>query len=166
MKTMVIYDSLHGNTGMIGQAIGDGLAEALAAPESVDVRQLSKTQPDQLAGLDLLVVGAPTHGCRPSPPAREFLKRIPANALKDVKIAAFDTRFDMDKMDSYRFVGKVLDFLGYAAPRISSSLEKNGGEVVMPPEGFFVEDTEGPLEDGELERAMEWGREIVAKTRG
>jgi len=30
----------------------------------------------------------------------------------------------------------------------------------MPPEGFFVNGTEGPMKEGELERAAEWTKQI------
>lgn len=163
MKAMVIYDSLHGNTEKIARAIGDGLSGALAAPGSVDVVAVGDVQPEQLAGLDLLLVGGPTHGSRPSPPMHEFLNRIPAGGLAGVKIAAFDTRTDMDKLEgTTRFFGKIFDRFGYAAPKISSSLEKKGGQEIKPAEGFFVKDTEGPLFDGELERAEDWARQILA----
>jgi len=46
---------------------------------------------------------------------------------------------------------------GYAAPRIAEQLEKAGGTLIAPAEGFFVVDKEGPLRDGELERAAAWG---------
>jgi hypothetical protein len=51
---------------------------------------------------------------------------------------------------------------GYAAKPISDKLEGKGGEVVMPPEGFYVEGVEGPLQEGELERAADWARQIIA----
>lgn len=31
----------------------------------------------------------------------------------------------------------------------------------MPPAGFFVNGKEGPLKEGELERAAEWARQIL-----
>ena len=34
--------------------------------------------------------------------------------------------------------------------------------LVVPPEGFFIKDKEGPLKDGELERATAWGAQIMA----
>jgi hypothetical protein len=51
---------------------------------------------------------------------------------------------------------------GYAAKPISKGLGKKGGEAVVPPEGFFVEGMEGPLMEGELGRAEEWARTILA----
>jgi hypothetical protein len=50
---------------------------------------------------------------------------------------------------------------GFAAERIAAQLKKAGGNLIVSPEGFFVEDTEGPLKPGELERAAEWARSIL-----
>ncbi len=47
---------------------------------------------------------------------------------------------------------------GYAAPRIVEALKKKGGNLVVPPEGFLVKDREGPLKEGELERAATWAK--------
>ena len=59
-------------------------------------------------------------------------------------MAAFDTRFKADEQKSIitRFVVKTG---GYAAKRIADQLKKAGGVVIVPPEGFYVIDTEGPL---------------------
>jgi flavodoxin len=161
MKTLVIYDSLFGNTEKVACAIGDGLAEGLAASGSVRVLPVGEVLADQLSGWDLLVVGGPTHGSHPSPPMREFLDRIPNGALTGVQVAAFDTRTDMETLTgALRLFGKFLNRLGYAAPKISSDLATKGGQVILPPEGFIVEDKEGPLRAGELERAVSWGRQI------
>jgi flavodoxin len=162
MNTLLIYDSRYGNTEKIAAAIGDGLAESLGASGSLQVVPVGEAYADQLAGGDLLIVGAPTHGSNPSPPMHDFLQRIPEGALAGVKVAAFDTRTDMDTLTgALRLFGKFLDRLGYAAPKIEFSLEKKGGQVVTPAEGFIVLDKEGPLLDGELERAKAWGRQIV-----
>jgi flavodoxin len=166
MKAMVVYDSRYGNTERIAHAIGAGLSDALGAAVSVAVVDVSVAQPEQLAGLALLLVGSPTNGSQPSPPVQDFLKRIPEGNLQGVKVAAFDTRTDMDKLESAaHFFGKIFDHFGYAAPRILSGLEKKGGQAVKPPEGFFVKDTEGPLAEGELERATAWGRQLAAPTQ-
>jgi flavodoxin I len=39
-------------------------------------------------------------------------------------------------------------------------LIKKGGSQVLAPAGFFVLNTEGPLKEGELERAAEWVKSI------
>jgi hypothetical protein len=50
---------------------------------------------------------------------------------------------------------------GYAAKRIADQLKKAGGNLIVPSEGFYVEDTEGPLKAGELERAAAWAKDLL-----
>ena len=61
---------------------------------------------------------------------------------------------------------KILAFLvrlfGYAAEPIADRLQKKGGVLAVPPEAFYVSETEGPLLEGELERAGEWAKQILA----
>ncbi len=90
-----------------------------------------------------------------------FLKNIPANGLKGVRVAAFDTRLSLNDIESstFRFIIKTG---GFAAKHIGDALKKRGGVLVLPPEGFLVKDMEGPLLDGELDRAADWARRIIA----
>ena len=60
MKAAVVYESMFGNTKMIAEAVADGLAQAGAVPEVVVV-SVTEAMPVDLADLDLLVVGGPTH---------------------------------------------------------------------------------------------------------
>jgi flavodoxin len=162
MKALVIYDSLYGNTEKIAHAIGNGLSGSIGESGSVRLVRVGDAHPDLLAGLDLLLVGSPTHASKPSPATRDFLDHIPKKALAGVKVAAFDTRGDLDTLGVPRLISRFLGSF-FAAPGILSSLEKRGGHRVKPDEGFFVKDTEGPLRDGELQRATDWGREIAAQ---
>ena len=78
-------------------------------------------------------------------------------------MAAFDTRATEEELRFHgAILSKLVDVLGYAAEPIGDKLESKGGEPVLPPEGFYVEGTEGPLTDGELERAADWARQILA----
>ncbi|MDJ1422499.1 MAG: hypothetical protein M5U10_11355 [Candidatus Methanoperedens sp.] len=46
---------------------------------------------------------------------------------------------------------------GDGAPgRIVDSLKGKGGHLIAPPEGFIVKGNEGPLKQGELERAAQF----------
>jgi hypothetical protein len=56
----------------------------------------------------------------------------------------------------------LLGLIGYAAPRIGRQLRARGAQVVLEPEGFIVTGTEGPLKDGEEQRATAWAKELVA----
>jgi flavodoxin len=157
MKALVIYDSFFGNTEQIAQAIGD----ALGSPEDVEVLRVSNAKPEQLTGLKLLIVGSPTRGFRPTPAISNLLKSVPKSGLKGVKVAAFDTRIALGDIDS-RILPVFVKVFGYAAKPIADRLAKKGGELIIPPEGFFVKGSEGPLKDGELERAADWAKQIIA----
>ena len=157
MKVLIIYDSGFGNTEQIAQAIGN----ALGSQEDVEILRVGNVKPEQLTGLKLLIVGSPTRGFRPTPAISNLLKSIPKNGLKGVKVAAFDTRLSTSDIESsaFRFLVKTG---GYAAKRIVDRLKKSGGDLIMPPKGFFVEGAEGPLKEGELERAADWAKQIIA----
>lgn len=145
MKVLIVYDSVHGNTEKIARAIGDAIAG------EVEVHRAGEVNVSELDTFDLVVVGSPTHGGRPTPTIRGFLDEAPASALKGAKVAAFDTRSP----------ARWVRIFGFAAGRIGDSLERKGGELVVPPEPFFVEGTEGPLKEGELERAAGWAEDVV-----
>lgn len=156
LKALVIYDSQFGNTEKIALAIRDALSDGA---ETRLVRA-SNVAPRDLKAADLLVVGSPTQRFHATEPVDRFLKGA---SLQGVRAAAFDTRFDMAEVDSrtLRLAVKVAGDSAYAAPRIAAVLEKAGATMIVPPEGFIVSDTEGPLREGELERAAEWARGIL-----
>jgi hypothetical protein len=82
--------------------------------------------------------------------------KIPAAGLQHARVAAFDTRVAVPERGfALRLLMKVV---GYAAPRIAKGLQAKGGHLAAAPEGFIVQDTKGPLKDGELQRAEAWAR--------
>ena len=158
MKTWVVYDSVFGNTGQIARAIGN----ALGSQEDVEIVRVSDVKPEQLTGLTLLIVGSPTRQFRPTGAITSLLKSIPKDGLRGVKVAAFDTRFTVSEIEKVRILAFFVRIFGYAAKPMADRLEKKGGELVLPPEGFYVGDTEGPLLEGELERAADWAKQVIA----
>ncbi len=164
MRALVVYDSFFGNTEQIARAIGN----ALGSPDHVQVSRVSELKPAQLAGLDLVLVGSPTRGFRPTPAIAEWIKSIPADGLQRVRVTAFDTRIATTDIGPapLRIMVKLG---GYAATPIAEMLKKKGGDLFMPPEGFFVKGEQGPLKEGELGRAADWARRCqseIAPARG
>ena len=159
MKALILYDSVYGNTEKIALAIGN----ALSSQEDVSVVKVSDVKPDQFAGLSLLIVGAPTQRFRTTAAMSDLLKMIPENSLKGVKVAAFDTRLaqnEINKTPILAFFVRLFGVNAYAARPIANQLKKKGGKAIGAPEGFFVEGMKGPLVDGELERAINWARQL------
>jgi flavodoxin I len=148
MNILVVYDSTYGNTEEVAQAI----ANTLAGSGSARLLRVNKVQPSDLQDVDLLVLGCPTHRQRPTAAIQAFLESIPTTSLSGVSAAAFDTRYHKPRL-----------LTGSAARRVAKYLRKAGASMEVPPQSFFVVFREGPLEDGELERAANWARQILDK---
>jgi flavodoxin len=146
MRALIIFDSLHGNTAEVAQAIGEAL------PGDVSVSHVGEVSTGDLNAVDLLIVGSPTHGGWFTEETKGWLEQVPATALQGVRVAVFDTRTPPTILSR---------LFGFAAPRIASRLEKKGVTVLVPPEGFIVEGIKGPLAEGELERAAGWAEQIA-----
>ncbi|MEU1283481.1 flavodoxin domain-containing protein [Kitasatospora sp. NPDC005856] len=177
MHTVIVYESMYGNTREVAEAIAEGVRQT--DPEAaVDCLPVSEADADTTRSADLLVVGGPTHmhgmssglSRRMAAAAekhKEGHEEAAAEARKTVEgpglrawfhdlpttesgthAAAFDTRVDMPRA-------------GGAANGIAHRLSHHHYDVVAEPEGFIVEDNDGPLRAGELDRARAWGSRLV-----
>jgi len=164
MRAVIIYESFFGNT----RAIAEAIAEGLSGRFNVVVTEVGHGPPG-LAGVDLLVLGGPIHawsmsrdmtrkGAREQAevaaitPAsasigiRDYLRELP-ELPEQIAAAAFDT--------ALRKTGWLPT--GSAAKPAAKRLEAKGFRLLVEPEHFYVKDTQGPLDEGELERARIWG---------
>jgi hypothetical protein len=167
MRTLVVYETLWGNTEKVARAI----AAELSATMQVDVVDVDSA-PDAVSGYDLLVVGGPTHAFSmtrastrqgavsqngaPSAPLRgirEWLDVLTPTEAK-IKAVVFDTRVDSPRLP------------GSAARAAKQELRSLGFEPLLKQKTFHVHGYEGPLVDGELEKAAQWAREVVGALAG
>lgn len=157
MNALITFESFFGNTEQIAREIAAGLN----LDPDVHVQRVSDVSTSQLDGLDLLVVGSATRGFNVCPDTKAFLQNMPRGALSGVNIAAFDTRIDIATVDN-GILTLMVKLFGYAAEKIEKRLKQSGGTPTVPHAGFIVEDSEGPLREGERERAREWAQSIHA----
>lgn len=171
MTAVVVYESIYGNTRAIAEAIAEGLGGAPVLPVAKAAAEVGDA--------DLLVVGGPTHmhglatnrsrkiaveaaeedgsthldpNAVEGPGLRAWLRDLPDRG--GARAATFDTRLD-----------KAPWFTGAASRGIAKRLRHHGYEIVGS-ESFLVDDTEGPLEDGELERARAWAAGLAGAAAG
>lgn len=167
---LVAHESMFGNTAAVAAAVARGLSGAGCRVDLVDVG-VTENPPHPLTSYDVLVLGAPTHAfslpragsraeaVKQGAPAadrterglREWIARLPA-AGPDARAAAFDTR-----------VTTVRHLPGSAAAKAARLLRRHGYRLVTGATSFYVADTDGPLEDGELERAEAWGAGLAGR---
>jgi len=143
MKTLVVYDSVYGNTEIVARAIAD------AIPGEVQVLRVAHVKAGELETADLLIIGSPTHGSLPSEAAQGLMARIGSPAREGARAATFDTRLTWGFLRRY----------GFAADRMAETLKDKGWALVGEPGGFFVRGLKkGPLKRGEVDRATAWAK--------
>jgi hypothetical protein len=158
VRALVVYESMFGNTQEIARSIGEGLSSHM----DVDVVEVGDA-PATVDGIDLLVVGGPTHAFSMSKPAtrlsaaeqatrplvstsggiREWLAALEGGP-KATATTTFDTRVDRPRLP------------GSAAQAAAKRLRRLGFGVAAQAMSFYVS-KENRLIDGEIERARQWG---------
>ncbi len=118
MKALVVFDSFFGNTEKIAASI----TKAFAAKGEGKMVRASELKGDEWKGVDVLVVGSPTRAFSASPATKAFLNGLSAKGLQGKKVAAFDTRMQVEKAPGIlKFFAGIF---GFAAPRIEKTLVK------------------------------------------
>ena len=161
MKAIVVYESLWGNTAAVAHAIAEGIGPDVPALSTAEATGVLMDDLDLIVtGAPLLAFRLPTENVRnnlgphekkaPTPPdlshpsMRSWLKTLPEGTGRS---AAFETGFTWSP--------------GSAPKTMLSKLERAGYAKLERGRRFIVEDTYGPLRDGELELARAWGEELA-----
>jgi hypothetical protein len=162
MKAVVVYESYWGNTAAVARAVAEGIGQAARALPTDEADDAA------MADVDLVVVGAPViafglagdrgrravedaseDAPRPAdlshPPLRGWLQQLPSGRGW---YAAFETRIWWSPRG--------------ATGSIQGELSRAGYRRLAKAEKFIVRGPQGPLRDGELERARQWGRDLAA----
>lgn len=163
-SALVVYESMYGNTQQIALAVAEGLSTGM----TVSVTEVGDAPDAVPPGTRLLVVGGPTHAfgmTRPSTRSdalqkarvpivsrgrgiREWIETVSAGPAQG-GFATFDTRVARPRVP------------GSAARKARKALANKDFRPVADAESFWVTGLDGPLQDGELERAREWGRGLA-----
>jgi flavodoxin len=156
MKSLVLYDSVFGNTASMAGTVQSILEKRGEAVQMT----ASEFKREDLQSVDLLVLGSPTRAFEPTKALVQACKAMNAEDLKRVKVAVFDTRMDIAGMD-IKILKLFTKMRGYAADTMTKLMSKKGGLRIGETMGFIVEKSEGPLRDGEMERAAQWINDIA-----
>lgn len=170
MRSLVVYESMFGNTAACAEAVATVLGR------HGEVRLAHADERAGLEGVDLVVVGSPTHGfALPSGLSRRAARAQGADASASGRrgirewlgglepsptpgppgatAAPFAAAFD---------VRQAPGTAGAPSHRVLHRLEKLGLRRAAEPVSFRVGPTAGPLLDGELDRAAAWAATLAS----
>jgi len=162
VKAVVVYESLWGNTAKVASAIAEGIGSGAKAMST------REATPEMVAGADLIVAGSPVFAFKmSSDKMRESIRKNPGPApappdLSHPSMASWLDSLPEGSAAAAAFDTEARGPFGKAAPTIARSFEAAGYRLIGKPTGFYVSGKYGPLRDGELDRAREWGRELAA----
>ena len=161
MHAYVVYESIFGNTEQIAQAIARGLGDSI----QTTVFEVGTAQTKIPDGIDLLVLGGPTHAFGMSrTESRTSAATETDQALVPSRIGIREWIESLQAPDYQQFAAfstKVRGpFPGSAAKAAAHALMDRGWHQIAKAENFRVHGKTGPLLDGELERARAWGHQL------
>ena len=165
MKAVVVYESLWGNTAAIARAIAEGLGPGTEALTT------DAASTEAVAKADLIVAGAPVLGFSlPSDQMLESVARSERDAPTPPDLSHPSMRSWLDSLP--RGTGRAAAFETriWWSPRgatgdIESRLKRAGYHTIAKAQKFVVKDKYGPLREGEVERARQWGKALAETVR-
>jgi flavodoxin I len=156
MKIVILFDSVFGNTEKVAASIKESLQQS----GEIILSRFDGTPSNIFDNTDILILGSPTRAFSPTKQASSFVKNLAANELNGIRTASFDTRINI-KDENSKFLKFMVNLFGYAAEPLQKMMIKKGGISAGSPEGFHVKGTEGPMANGELERASVWALSLI-----
>ena len=160
-KAVVVYESLWGNTAAIARAIAEGIG-----PEA-HALTTDAASAEAIAKADLIVAGAPVLGFSlASDQMRDSVARSEVDAPTPPDLAHPSMRSWLDSMPPGRGTAAAFETRIWWSPRgatgdIESRLKKAGYRTIAKAGKFVVKDKYGPLREGEVERARQWGKQLA-----
>lgn len=163
LKALIVYESMYGNTLQIAEAIAEGLSRTM----DVEMFEVG-VAPSDPGDFDLLAVGGPTHQFGLSrKSSREQAADDADGPLISAGIGIREWIGGLGKVQSGAAVAfdtsiRKPNLPGSAARGAAKRLKRLGYRMLLPGEPFLVEGATGPITDGELERARQWGEQAAA----
>jgi len=161
-RALVVCESMFGNTRAVAEAIADGLRSHVAR---VDVCTVAEA-PSSLDGIDLVVVGGPTHAFSMSRTAtREAATEQGSTAPTDIGVREWLGRLARPSTPTYgaAYTTRFRTWYAGRATRAISNRLRRLGCPVLATFDATVTGVRGPLAEGELDRARHWGAILATR---
>jgi len=152
MKGIVVFDTTHGNTRTITEAISGTLKESGIEIDAFYVKEVKKLS---AKSYDFLILGSPTKFGTMSFTVKGFLGKLKSQEWMNKPFAAFDTE-NPENIERNE---------GSAAEKIAEKLKEKQMKQMLPVLKAVVLGWKGPLQEGEVERAREYARQLTKELK-
>jgi len=146
VKAIIVYESKYGNTRLVGETI----AEGMKVPEmDITPKEVREVKPEEAVGYDVIIIGSPNHMGQQVGSIKKFIDRLGKLNLSEKYAAVFDTYM----MKDYEKAVKKME------KQISEKIPDL--KLALPGVSIKVLNMKGPVAEGELSKAKEFGAKIV-----
>jgi flavodoxin len=154
VKAIVVYYTYtrFENTRKAAEAIRNGIKEG--GIEAVECKNIKDVKPEELTQYDVIVFGTPTHHEGVANKMRVFMESLRQVDLRGKNSAAFDTRYEGEKIGGLEELEKYMNEFGMNIIMQGLPVLLRAGEAW------------GPLRDSEPRKCKEFGKAIAQKISG
>ena len=154
-KAIIVYESKYGNTRRVAEQIAEGMRQVRGT--EVTLAEVRQADLKSLANFDAILIGSPNHMGNATHGILSFINKLGKLKLEEKLIAFFDTYrgvYDRAKAPQFQVALKKME------KRLSEKASVM--KLVTPGLSIMVQGKEGPITEGELPRASEFGANIAA----
>jgi len=148
VRVFIAYDTKYGNTKLVAEKIAEGIREVKGI--ETEISDVKEVDLKKIADADAILIGAPNHIGSPSRTIMKFIDKLSKLKLKAKATTVFDTHMMQDE----RAVEKMEKRIREKLPAL---------KLMTPGLGIRVDGMEGPITEGELPKAIDFGKRIAAQ---
>ena len=150
-RVFIVYDTKYGNTKLVAEKIAEGIRESKGI--ETEVNDVKEVDLKKITGSDAILIGAPNHMGNPSRTIMKFIDQLSKLELKPKGVAVFDTHMGKDFEKAAK---KMENRLREKVPAL---------KLMTPGLSIRVDDMKGPITEGDLPKAIEFGKKIATQLR-
>ena len=163
LKAIIVFDTVHGSTGEVAEAIAE---EIRSGGDQAEVYDLRTSNPLDVSG-DILFVGSPTRTGKMTRRTAEYLENFDAGPWRGRRIVAFDTVGPLSKDAEKRnsMLQRMEGSSRTAAGTIQEAVTRRGLAAAPEQMHLAVTGMWGPLAPDARDMAMALARKHLTEAR-
>jgi len=150
-RVYIVYDTKYGNTKLVAEKIAEGIKDQKGL--EIDIADVKQVNLKKMQEADAILIGAPNHMGNPSRTITRFIDDLDKLKLKAKGAAVFDTYMGRDFEKAAK---KMENKLREKAPAL---------KLMTPGLSIRVDEAKGPIAEGELPKAIDFGKKIATQLK-